>query len=32
MLHDWAPAIAWREEANAVLAQVNAGTFSWATV
>jgi acetyl esterase len=32
MLHDWPPAIAWREEANAVLAQVNAGTFPWATI
>ncbi|HEY4018865.1 MAG TPA: alpha/beta hydrolase [Pseudonocardiaceae bacterium] len=32
VLPDWPPAIAWREEANTVLAQVNAGTFSWATV
>jgi acetyl esterase len=31
MLRDWPPAIAWREEANSVLAQVNAGTFSWAS-
>jgi acetyl esterase len=29
VLHDWPPTIAWREEANEVLAQVNAGTFSW---
>jgi acetyl esterase len=32
MLHDWPPAIAWREEANAILAQVHAGTFSWPAV
>jgi acetyl esterase/lipase len=31
MLRDWPPSIAWREEANAVLAQVNAGTFAWPT-
>jgi hypothetical protein len=32
MLHDWPPAVAWREEANAILAQVHARTFSWPAV
>jgi acetyl esterase len=31
MVADWPPAIAWREEANAVLAQVNSRAFSWPT-
>jgi hypothetical protein len=28
---DWVPAIAWREEANAILAQIYAGTSCRAT-